>query len=89
MRAPGKMPEKAGSEGPGNRDARLAEALRENLRRRKSQERARKRAGGTDTAVQADLKVGLDESSADGARDDMEFGRESGRDARNVPHGGD
>ncbi len=32
---------------PGSRDARLAAALRENLRRRKMQERARERGQGT------------------------------------------
>jgi hypothetical protein len=62
MRGPGKMADNAGD----GRAARLAEALRENLRRRKAQGRAREAA--TD-AVRADLARGGAETGAGPDRD--------------------
>jgi hypothetical protein len=50
----GKNPAKLGkSVQPGSRDARLAAALRENLRRRKMQERGRERGRGSENLTEA------------------------------------
>ena len=58
MRGPGKMPRHSGDD----RAGRLAEALRENLRRRKNQERARRAAavdtGGAGTSGATDGREG-------------------------------
>ncbi|WP_316179371.1 MULTISPECIES: hypothetical protein [unclassified Bradyrhizobium] len=57
------MTEKTGKAAPkGAREERLKQALRENLKRRKAQSRARSQAGTVE-------KDGLDEAAADGADD--------------------
>jgi hypothetical protein len=68
MRGPGKIPDGTGDD----RAARLAEALRQNLRRRKTQERARE-------AIGAGRAAGGAEARADGVAEPAPGRRMAGR----------
>ena len=84
MRGPGKTPDKAGD----SRAARLAGALRENLRRRKAQELARKSAAGTGGAEHGTAGPVTDDGGAAGARENGPDGDPDGPGRRSGPRPG-